>query len=140
MGPNETILRRAYDRYSGGDTQYLYEILSNDVVWKSSGNPQVLAFAGEQSGKDGVREYFAKMSGEWNLQKHVPVEFIAQDDRRFAVRVAIEAVNKRTGGQVKLEKIDLVTMADGKCTAYAELFDTALVERAAGHGPNETAK
>lgn len=137
MGPNEAILRRAYDRFSEGDAEYIYEVFADDIVWKSAGNPEVLPFAGEWRGKDGVRDYFVKSRADWDIPVHKPIEFIVHDDHRFAVRVEVEAVNKRTGGRIKLEKLDLLTMENGKCTAYAELFDTAIVERAAGHGPTE---
>ncbi len=82
--------------------------------------------------------YFTKTRAEWDIVKHELREVFVHGDNRFAVLVDVETVHKRTGGHVKLQKIDLVTMKDGKCTSYAELFDTALVERAAGHGPRES--
>jgi ketosteroid isomerase-like protein len=138
MGPNETVLREVYKRFSAGDSEYLYSILADDVVWRSSGNPAVLPFAGERHGKEGVREYFKTSRADWDVQRHEPVEFLsAGDDKRFAVRVAIDAVNRITNGRVRMEKVDLITMQDRKCTSYVEVFDSALTERAAGHSPGE---
>jgi uncharacterized protein len=137
MGPNESVVRHAYERFAAGDMDHLFAVLSDDVVWKSTGNQDVLPFAGEWRGKDGVRDYFIKSRTDWDVPVHKPIEFIVHEDQRFAVRVEVEAVNKRTGGRIRLEKLDLLTMVDGKCTAYAELYDTALAERAAGHGPHE---
>jgi ketosteroid isomerase-like protein len=138
MGNNEAVLREIYRRFSAGDAEYLYSVLSDDVVWSSSGNRDVIAFAGEWHGVSGVRDCLTTSRRDWDVQKHEPLEFFsAGNDRRFAVRVAIEAVNYRTKGRVRLEKVDLVTMENGKCTNYAEIFDSALAERAVGVGPFE---
>lgn len=130
MGPNEKVLRDAYARFSSGDMDHLYEILSDEVVWMSAGDRKALKFPGAWHGKKGVRDYFATSRADWDVTEHNPVEFIAQDDRRFAVRVAVHAKHKRTHKSVTIEKIDLVTMMNGKCVAYAETLDTAPLERA----------
>jgi len=134
IGPNETVLREIYDRYAKGDADYLFSKLSNDIVWKSSGNPDVLPTAGVRRGHAGVREFFAKLQPDWDIQKHDMLEVIAQGDSRFAVRVAVAGIHRRTKGRAQFEKVDLVTMKDGKCISYEEVLDTATLERAAGHG------
>lgn len=130
MGPNEKILRDAYDRFSRGDMEHVYTILSDDVVWLSSGDHKRLTFPGQYRGKDGVRDYFKASRADWDVTEHNPVEFIAQDDQRFAVRIAVHAKHKRTLRSLTLEKIDLVTMKNGKCVSYAETLDTAPLEHA----------
>ena len=97
----------------------------------------MLASAGEWTGKEGVRDYFVKSRADWDVRKHDVIEFMSSADHRFAVRVAVEVVNRRTGGRVGFEKVDLVTMTNGKCTLYQEVFDSVMLERAAGHGPSE---
>jgi len=138
MANNEAILREVYRRFSAGDAEYLYTTLSDNVVWSSSGNRDIIPFAGEWRGVSGVREFLTTSRRDWDVQKHEPLEFFsAGNDTRFAVRVAIEAVNLQTKGRVRLEKVDLVTMEGGKVTSYSEIFDSALTERAVGVGPFE---
>lgn len=132
MGPNEKVLRDAYDRFSQGDMEHLYTILSDDVVWSTPGDRRLLRFPGEWRAKTGVREYFKLSRTDWDVTEHRPVEVLCHEDRRFAVRVSVRAVNKRTHAPIAIEKIDLVTMKDGKCTSYSETFDTAPLEHAAG--------
>ena len=130
MGPNEKILRDAYARYSDGEVNF--DLMADDVTWKSSGDRKHIASAGEWHGRDGVRNYFAALRQNWTIREHNIVEIIAQDDRRFAIRVAVDAQHNAGGARVRLEKIDLVTMANGKCTSYSETLDTSLLERAMG--------
>jgi ketosteroid isomerase-like protein len=137
MGPNEAILRELYERYGGGDVEHLFTKLSDDVVWKSAGNPQILSTAGVRRGTAALRDHLATLRAEWEIQKHDVLEIIAQSDTRFALRIGVAAVHNRTKGRVELEKVDLVSMKDGRVAAYEEIFDTAMLERAAGHGPSE---
>jgi ketosteroid isomerase-like protein len=137
MGPNETILRELYKRYSAGDVDHLFTKLSDDIVWKSAGNSQVLSTAGVRRGTAALRDHLTNLRSEWDIQKHDVLEVIAQSDTRFALRIGVVGVHARTKGRVELEKVDLVTMKDGKVSAYEEIFDTAMLERAAGHGPAE---
>lgn len=130
MGPNEKILRDAYDRFSCGDMEHVYTILSGDVVWSSSGDRKRLTFPGQYRGEAGVRDYFRTSRADWDVTEHNPVEFIVQDDQRFVVRVAVHAKHRRTHKPLTLEKIDLVTMKNGKCVSYAEIFDSAPLEHA----------
>jgi ketosteroid isomerase-like protein len=58
-------------------------------------------------------------------------EIVGKDDRRFAVRIRVSAQSNATGKSVRFEKIDFVTMEDGKITNYAEIYDTAPLIRAA---------
>ena len=131
MGPNEKALRDAYESYAVGGIEAVLNIFADNVVWKSPGSPNRLAFAGERHGLDGIRSYFAARNSEWTLTNHKLLDLIAEDDRRFVVRVHTEVVNNNTGAHVSLEKIDLITMENGKCISYEEKMDTAPIERAA---------
>ena len=137
MGPNEKILREIYERYGAGDSEYLFTRLADDIVWKSPGNPEKIATAGTRRGAKGVREFLEKLRPDWDLQEHNVIEIIAQGDTHFALRVAVVGVHRRTKRRVAFDKADLVTMANGSFTGYEEFFDTAPLERAAGHDPGQ---
>jgi ketosteroid isomerase-like protein len=130
MGSNEAILRDAYARYSDGEFDSVTAIFADDIVWSSPGAPNRLPTAGVWHGLSGVRKFFAATLSEWSFREFNVVEIIVQDDRRFAIRVAVEVQNNRNGARVRFEKVDLVTMKNGNCTHYAEILDTAPLERA----------
>lgn len=130
MGPNEKILRDGYARYANGDMESVMPIFADDIVWTSVGSPSRIDMAGEWRGLDGVREYYAALATSWTLHEFTVEKVIAQDDRRFAVRIGVAAQSHVTGKSVRVEKVDLVAMARGKITNYAEIYDTGPLDRA----------
>lgn len=130
MGPNEKILRDGYARYVNGDIESVIGIFADDIVWTSVGSPSRIEMAGQWHGLDGVREYYAALATSWTLHEFDVVEVVAQDDRRFAVRICVRAESHVTGKSLRFEKVDLVAMARGKITNYAEIYDTGPLDRA----------
>lgn len=130
MGPNEKILRKAYADYAGGDLESLMALFSDNVVIKAVGAQNRLDHPGEWHGLDGVRAFLSAILGTWTFERMELLEMIAQNDTRFAIRSAVTGIHRATGGRASVERVDLVTMENGKCTSYAEIFDTAPLERA----------
>jgi ketosteroid isomerase-like protein len=129
MGPNERTLRDAYAGYVRGESAIW--AFADSIAWTSVGAPNRIETAGEWHGLDGVRQYFAAMAAHWTLRDFAVEEIVGKDDRRFAVRIRVSAQSNATGKSVRFEKIDFVTMEDGKITNYAEIYDTAPLIRAA---------
>ena len=129
MGPNEKALRNAYAGYVRGEP--ISEMFATDVLWISVGSPNRVDTAGEWHGSEGVAQYFAALAANWTLTEFVVEEVVAQDDRRFAVRIRVKATSVPTGKVVHFEKADLVTMRDGQIVSYNEIYDTAPMIRAA---------
>ena len=135
MGPNETALREGYRRFSSGDEKSVFDYLADGVVWLSSGSPGHVLTAGERRGADGVRDYFEARNKEWSIDRFDVRRIMGEGDENFAVHVTCSGRHKRTAGRVLFDKVDLVTMKDGKITRFVEIMDTALLERCAGHLP-----
>ena len=131
MGPNEKILRDAYARYGTGSFEAVLDLFAENVVWRSAGASNRLSFAGERHGIAGIRDYFAAQRQDWTLLEHTLLDVITENDRRFVARVHVEARHNNTGARVRVEKVDFITMKDGKFTSYEERMDTAPIERAA---------
>jgi ketosteroid isomerase-like protein len=129
MGPNEKALREVYVVYSSGTAPVAS--FAETVVWTSVGAPNRIEIAGEWRGLEGVHEYFAALADHWTVSELTVEEIVGQDDRRFAVRLRVNARSNATGKVVRFEKADLVTMENGKITNYAEIYDTAPLIRAA---------
>ena len=133
MGPNEKILRGAYADYALGNFESVLKLFADDVVIRSVGAPNRLDHAGEWRGLEGVRGYLAAIVANWTFQKIDMLELLTQDDRRFVVRSAVVGINRHTGGRASVERVDLVTIENGKCASYEEIFDTSPLERASRH-------
>jgi ketosteroid isomerase-like protein len=129
MGPNEKALREVYIVYFSGTAPVTS--FAETIVWTSVGAPNRIEIAGEWRGLDGVREYFAALADNWTVSELTVEEIVGQDDRRFAVRLRVNAQSNVTGKAVRFEKADLVTMENGKITNYVEIYDTAPLIRAA---------
>jgi ketosteroid isomerase-like protein len=130
MGPNEKLLRKAYADYAAGDLDTLLTLFSEDVAIKSVGAPNRLDHAGEWHGHAGIKGFLAAIAGNWGFRNIDMLEMLAKDDSRFVVRSAVTGINRTTGGRASVERVDFVTMKDGKCTSYEEIFDTSPLERA----------
>jgi ketosteroid isomerase-like protein len=131
MGPNEKILRKAYADYAKGDVDSVIPMFADDVVMKSVGAPNRLDHSGEWHGLEGVRGFLAAIAANWAFQKIEMLEMIAQSDTRFVVRSAVTGMSRQTGGRMaSVERVDFVTMKNGKCMSYLEIFDTSPLERA----------
>jgi ketosteroid isomerase-like protein len=130
MGPNEKFLRDAYARYMRGEMDVAIAAMADNVVIRSPGNPNRIDSAGEWHGLKGVFDYVTALRTNWERQNFEILELITRDDRRFVVRIAVEAENLHTGARVRVEKVDFVTIENGEITSYEETFDTAPLERA----------
>lgn len=132
MGPNEKVLRDAFARYIRGES--VVWAFAEEIVWTSVGAPNRIDMAGEWRGLDGVRQYFQAMANNWTLSDFIVEEIVGQDDRRLAVLISLTARSNATGKAVHFEKVDFVTMEDGKIVNFAEIYDTAPLIRAARLG------
>jgi ketosteroid isomerase-like protein len=130
MGRNEKVLRNMYEKFATKGLDAVIDHFDEHVVWRSPGAPNRIDTAGEWHGHSGAREYFDTLRLNWTLKSMRLQEVYSADDKSFAARLRVSAASNATGKQVSLEKIDLVTMENGKITSYAEVFDTAPLERA----------
>ena len=105
MGPNEKILRDAYARYGTGVIEAILDMFADNIVWKSSGAPNRLSFAGEYRGIAGIRDYFAAQREEWTLIEHKLLDVIADGDHRFVARVLVEAKGG-DGGDIGVHHVE----------------------------------
>ncbi len=130
MGKNEKKLREIYQFYESGDLESVISMLADDVVMRSLGAPNRLDHCGEWHGHDGARAFIGALAEKWTFVRLELLEMFHEEDRRFVVRTAVTGVHRRSGARVSVERVDLVTMKDGKCVSYLAVYDTAPLERA----------
>jgi ketosteroid isomerase-like protein len=124
---NLTLVRDLYDRYGKGDIDFVFSVLSDEVVWRSSGLPHRFPTASQRQGKDSVRAYFELLSRDWSVEAHDPQEFIGRGER-VAVRTRGRVRNKHTGKFADFDKVDFLTVHDGRVESFQEIFDSAVLE------------
>lgn len=118
------LVQEVYRRYAAGDLDFVMASLAEDVVWSSSGPVDRLSTASQRCGKEGVANYFQVLQQDWRVEGHRAKEFFVQGDR-VAVNTILTAVSTRTGRAVDLDKMDLLTVRDGKIASFQELFDAS---------------
>jgi ketosteroid isomerase-like protein len=130
MGPNEKLLREACAHSERGEFHHVVLLFSPTIRWRSPGKPNRLETAGERQGVNEVQAYAAISQRHWTTLAIRIHEIITHNDTRFAVHSTVDVRNKSTDQLARIEKVDLVTMKDGKICDYAEYLDTAVLERA----------
>ncbi|BBK37755.1 hypothetical protein STAQ_28330 [Allostella sp. ATCC 35155] len=125
------LVQRLYHRYSEGSIDEFFAVIDPAFTLTSCGPASLFATAGTWCGAEGLRAYLGRLSENWAIEEHTPLEFIQQGGR-IAVRTRVRARNHTTGRRVELEKADFWSVEGGRVRAYQEIFDTAsLVEAAA---------
>jgi ketosteroid isomerase-like protein len=131
VGPNEKLLRDACAHSERGEFHQVVTLFSPTIRWRSPGKPNRLETAGDWESIDEVHAYAAISQRHWTMEAIRVHEIIAHDDTRFAVQSTVDVRHNMTDKVARVEKVDLVTMKDGKICDFAEFLDTAVLERAA---------
>jgi len=125
---NVGLVQRAYQSIKAGDIQSLLNSLAEDVQWQLPEMKNV-PFAGKWQGREGVGQFFSRVSEVQEVVAFEPAEYIAQGDRvvvlgRFLMHI------KTTGRDVESNWAHVWTVKDAKVTRFYEYVDTAAVSRA----------
>jgi ketosteroid isomerase-like protein len=131
MGPNEKLLREACAHCERQEYHHIFLLFSPTIKLRSPGRPHRLETAGERQGISEIHAHAAISQRHWETLAIRIHEFIAHQDTRFAIHSTIDVRSNMTGKVARVEKVDLVTMKDGKICDFAEFLDTAVLERAA---------
>ena len=121
---NVKTVQEAYAAFGRGDIPAVLGLLSEDVSWTIPGPGDVVPFAGQYDGREGVGRFFAALGGAESVERFEPGEFIAQGDKvvvlgRYAGRI-------RANGQAdEIEFVHVFTVRDGKIKSFRQYNDTA---------------
>jgi ketosteroid isomerase-like protein len=107
--PNAAIARESFAAMQQGDTEWLEEHITDDVVWHVGGNSRA---AGEYRGRDTVRQLFTGAMGEGSkLDLH---DVLANDDHTVILGEAHLVASD--GGSVDYKFVNVFHIKDGKLT------------------------
>ena len=125
---NTEIVKKGYECFGSGDIEGLLESYSDDISWET---PKVdnAAYSGARRGKEAVLEFFGMLAESETFTRFEPTEFIAEGDK-VVVLGTFEVTVKATGKSFATDWVHVMTVQDGKVTAFREYFDTAAANQA----------
>ena len=121
---NVQTVKEVYAAFERGDIPSLLNLVSEDVEWSLPGPSDIIPFAGEFRGREGVGRFFAALGGAEDVEIFEPREFVAQGDKvvvmgRYRGRI------KATGQVDDIEFVHVFNVRDGRITNYRQYNDTA---------------
>ncbi len=124
MQENVQVVKNAYAAFGRGDIPGLLSLLAEDVVWDIPG--EGLPLAGTYRGRDGVANFFQKLTQEAEVLDFQPREFVADGDRVLVVgweRMKVKA----TGRGAESDWVMAFTIRNGKIATFREYADTKAI-------------
>ena len=122
---NVEVVRRSYEAFGRGDMTTLLSFFDERIEWVSPGPPE-LATSGRRRGRQEVAEFFSAVDELFDIQRFEPREFIAQGDRVVVLGEETSRI-KATGNVLDAEWAHVITVRNGKITAFQEYSDTAAI-------------
>lgn len=123
------VVTGLYEAFEKGDLRKIEALLSPAVTWTYHGPEHVLPFAGTRKGREGVADFFAKVSET--------LEGARQDTRQMFVdgeHVTVigweESTVRETGGRYKVDNVHLFTVRDNQIVNFEEFIDSGTVMEA----------
>ena len=131
---NVAILKDAYQRWhdsKGASVDHWMNLMTDDIRFGSlAAGAAPLTFTRASSTKDEVRQYFAGLAADWEMNYFRVNEFIAQNDR-VVVLCEISFRHKKSGKIAVSPKADVHRFRNGKICEFYEYYDTAAPAAAA---------
>ncbi len=125
------IVRAAYDAFLEGNMHAFVSALTTDVEW-------IHPILGRFSGREGVRDFFARLDRGFQIDRFDPQEFIAQGDA--VVVVGAERLHLRaTGRYYDSDWAHVLRLRGDKVASLRMYLDTNAIMAALGETPAERA-
>lgn len=125
------VVEQAYRLYAAGDLPSVFALMADDIEWESCGIPGSDITAGCSAGRAAVDRYFEALRGAWAIEGYEVLEILGQE-ARFAVHARVRARHKPSNTLLETDKVDLLTIRDGRITAFTEIMDTHPLHALAG--------
>ena len=110
--PNVQLVREGFDSFQRGDTTWMDEHLSDDVVWHVGGNSK---WAGAYRGKAAVLEYFGRQAQAMSSPPDADVHDILGNDDHVVVLGSARATAD-DGSSAEWKYVNVFHISDGRAT------------------------
>jgi ketosteroid isomerase-like protein len=131
MSQDEThvsLLEEAYKKWHetrGASVDHWLALMSDDIQFCSlAGGASGMEFTRASTCKDDVKNYFAELTNQWQMNYYTIREYIAQGDRVVALGEC-SFRHKKTGKILNTPKADFHKFRAGKICEFFEFYDTA---------------
>ena len=124
---NVQLVKEGYAAFSRGDIPGLLALMAEDVEWIIPGAG--LPLAGTYRGRDGVANFFQKLSAQSEVLEFQAREFVAEGDRVLVVgweRFKVKATNRTA----EVNWIMSFTVRNEKVASFREYTDTKAIAAA----------
>lgn len=118
---NIQVVKNAYAAFGRGDVPGLLAMLTEDVQWEAPG--EGLLLSGIYRGRDGVAQFFQKLSQSAEIIAFEPREFVAQGDLVIALG-SEEGKIKSTNRTFAVDWVMVFSIRGGKIATFREYTDT----------------
>jgi ketosteroid isomerase-like protein len=123
-----SLLKEAYKQWQetkGGSVEHWLGLMTDDVRFRSlAGGAPKMEFTRTSTCKQEVRDYFSRLTNQWEMIDYTIDEYIAQGDRVVALGTCCFR-HKQTGKILDTPKADFHRFRDGKICEFFEFYDTA---------------
>lgn len=110
--PNVTLLREGFEAFQKGDTNWMDQHLSDDVVWHVGGNSK---WSGAYEGKAKVLDFFARQAKAMEEPPSVDIhDVLGNDDHVITIGTA-SAIGPG-GSSAEWKFVQVFHIKDGKAT------------------------
>ena len=110
--PNVTIAREGFDAFQRGDTAWMDEHLSDDIVWHVGGNSK---WSGAYQGKEKVLDFFARQTQAMPEPPAVDIhDVLGNDDHVVALGTA--SAKGPDGSTAEWKYVQVFHIRGGKAT------------------------
>jgi uncharacterized protein len=125
---SKSLIAEGYRLFQSGDIQHLLDLYHGDAEWIGP-ESDLVPFAGRFHGKQGIAQFFEKLTSSVQARRFQPLQMIAEGDKVVVTGEANWMV-KTTGRSYDSAWVHVFTLRDGKVARFESYSDTAAAERA----------
>jgi hypothetical protein len=116
---NVRIVQEGYAAFGRGDIAAALSNYADDVDWAMPGSPDVIPYAGQRHGRDGVAQFYSTFAQTEEVEQMELQDFMAQGDK-VAVFGHYKGRVKSTTRSYTKDFIHVITLRDGKVVKFRE--------------------
>ena len=124
MATPKEIAEITYKAYQAGDVDTIMKHLAPAVDWELVGPQSHMRYAGPRTSHADIRQVFAHMAADDDIQRFEPIEYIEAGDKLVVLGI-VKGTARATGKAYETQWAPVFTYKDDKITRWRGFYDTA---------------